>query len=258
MNDFGGSWRRASGYGGSQVSVVNFGSTLTLPSLTGLIAHWRAEDSVVGGGNVTSVPGASGTTYTLTNTNTVPYNATGINGKPAWDFLAANNALLKVSSFGVGTGVNLSVFAVMQMKTATASNGGLAAYGEPGGTDFSSAGSSLMLGRNSTNNQVVTYRGGGSRATQSISLSTTSRIGSIISGANNIIYLNNSPSGTSTGSSVAYVDGGLFVIGGRVTGGAVDTTSPWEGPVAEIVVCAAALSSTERDNLDAYFVARGF
>lgn len=235
----------------------------TPASLTGLVGWYKADTGVTvnGSNEVTAVANqaTAGLSNNLVNNGIVPYNATGLNSLPAFDFLAANTSALSTSSFPMGTGTMGSVFIVGQMKSSTASFGGAVVYGANTGTgnDYNEPGSAAWLTRDATDNTVETFASSSVLSTQAISLATTYRIGSIFDGANVKIYLNNVVSGVTNAYSTAWNNNGTLVIGNRFISGSVGGGA-WDGPIAEIIITTSALTLTEQNNLDAYFTGRGY
>lgn len=225
------------------------GSSFTPLSLTGLIAWYKADTGVTtSGGNVTQVLDQSGNGYTLTNTGTVAFNATGFNGLSAFDFIVANAGLLKTAVDSVSlSGTTGSAFFVGQMKTATANYGRAISYRGNGQTqDFSNAASAAWQLRDGTNNAIHNYRTN-PKAVEAVSLATNYRLGAIYDGVNVTQYINNA-AGTPAACSDSFTGPGQISVG-------ADTLSPayWEGPIAEVVITSSALGSGDRLSLDNYF-----
>ncbi len=242
------------GGGGGIISYVA-SSTQNPLQLFGsnLAGWWRADVGVsTSGPNVTSVADQSGNGNALTNTNNVPFDATGFNGKPTFSFLTANSAALSATSVPMGTGSVGAAFIVGQMLTATANFGGAVVYGTTS-DDFSATGSAALITRNSTVNQIETNSANfaGSAIDTAISLATNYRLGILIDGSNLTQYVNNV-----AGSTVAelgsrfWIDAGTIVVGNRFLSGAVATSNPWEGPISEIVIVKSDITSqlTALDN----------
>lgn len=230
-------------------------SSIAFPTLSGLVGRWNALNVITSSGNVTSATDLSGNGHDLTNTGTVPLNATGYNGHPAFDFKAANQAGLSTTGIALTT-ANASVFVVGQMLTATTSSGGLVTYADGNVDDFNAVGSVLLYARNNTANQLSTFASFVNLGTPSISLATNSRIGIVFDGAHATQYINNVAQGTPAAFSTSFTGiAPRFGVGNRIASGifAGASGSAWEGPVAEIVLTSSALSGTELNNLDAYF-----
>lgn len=230
-------------------------ASIAFPTLSGLVGRWNALNVITSSGNVTSATDLSGNGHALTNTGTVPLNATGYNGHPAFGFLAANQAGLSTTGIALTT-ATASVFIVCQMLTGTAANGGLASYADGNVDDWASNGGAAIIVRNNSDNKITTYGFSTQLGLNSISLATNYRLGIIFDGANVTQYINN----VAQASPVAYTRSftGVaprFGIGNRIASGifAGASGSAWEGSVAEIVLTSSALSGTELNNLDAYF-----
>jgi hypothetical protein len=113
-----------------------------------------------------------------------------------------------------------------------------------------------VLERNGTSNGLDSRANGWAALQPTISLATNYRIGVALDGANVTPYINNVAQ-TTTSVIANFVTAGTIVVGGRYSSGAVDPTgAPWEGPITEIVVGSGSLSTTDLNNLDAYFTAQ--
>ncbi len=243
-----------------RIRVGTAAAGATFPTLTNLIGRWNAlPANVTQSGTVTAAVNlANPGTNNLSNNATVPYNATSAyNSKPAFDFAAANSACLKTASFPIGTANNVSVFFVGRMTGSTAAYGRAMAYGVGAVNDFNGAGSAAFITRDATNNGITTFSNVYNQPSPgafSISLNTNYRIGLVINGGGSglvELFRNNSSLGTAS-VPLNFSNNGTFIIGNEYNSG-VGTASPWDGPICEVVVCNAALDSTERGNLDTYF-----
>lgn len=243
-------WRRGQGAASPDNPLTLFGADL--------VGWWLADTDVTTSiGNVTQVLDQSGNGETLTNVGTVPFNETGFNSLPAFDFAAANQAGLENTSFsGLGTGSAGSAFFVGQMKTGTAAFGGAIVFlGNSGSNDYGGPGSAAWLTRNDTNNSIETFQNGSSRAITAISLATNYRIGSVFDGANCTHYVNNS-AGSSGADSHSWGNGATHIgIGNRIIAGtfAGGTGAAWDGPISEVVILKIAPDGTQRTALDDWF-----
>ena len=231
---------------------------MSFPTLPGLAGRWNALNVTTSGGNVTSATDLSGNGNNLTNTGNVPLASTGYNGHPCFSFLAANTAALSASGIPMGTGNAGYFFFVGQMLTGTTSSGGAIVYGASGQTDFFGTNSDAVFTRNGGANSLDSRGGVTNPGSLAISLATNYRVGvnlNQIGDGTSSFYLNNVQS---SGPTVVgnWATGGTIVIGARFSSGSVDTSQSWEGPICEIVVGNAALSSTDINNLDAYFTAQ--
>jgi hypothetical protein len=233
------------------VAATGGWSPLDLP---GLVSWWKADTGVVTvSGNIASVDDQSSSGATLTNVlGSIPFNATGFNGHPAFDFIPASGGILQtgVAAVPMGTGTTGSFFIVGQMRTGTANNGRLIGYVANGqSADFNNDGSAAVILRNGTGNSLWTYRNG-VLADTSISLATNYRLGVIFNGTNATQYVNNS-AGSSGACSLAWGATGRIGVGNQI-----GAATSWDGPVAEVVVTNTALDATNRGLLDVYFVAK--
>lgn len=235
--------------------VTTTASGIVFPALTNLIARYRADVGVTApGGNVTAVVDQSGNNNNLVNDGVVPLTA-GYNSNPSFGFIAANSAVLKCLSFGIGTGTALSVFMIGQMSTNTQSFGGCCCYSN-GGDDYSTPGG-FALSRDSTN-AGINPTTSGDPAPMAMSTGANHRWGATFDTSGSISpitpYVDNVPGtpGVVGGAPIPWVTGGLLSIGSRVIGGVL-SGGYWEGPISEIVICAAILSGAELNALDNYF-----
>jgi len=244
-----------------QVSIAAAGACAgwTPATPSGLVAWYKADTGRTGD-PITALTDNSGHGYTLTNSGTVPYNATGFNGFPAIDFQAGGVLTTASSTVDMGTGTTGSVFVAGQMLTGTEADGGLVGIVNDTLNDWDSNASVSWIARDATNNGLAYYRNGDA-STQAISLATNYRLGNILDGTNSKFYINNSV-GSSVASAKSWIstlptDSNSIVIGARVLALSVpDLTRAWYGPVAEIIIYSAALGTSDRDCMDAYLVGR--
>jgi hypothetical protein len=217
---------------------------------------WKADVGVtLSGANVTAVADQSGNGKTLTNSGVVPFSATGFNGKPTFNFVAANNAGLQNLSFtGLGTGVTGSVFIVGQFSPlANGAYGRAVSFDGTGGGDTATIANAAWIFIPAGTSNVATYRAG-FLGTYLAVVSTNYRMGSIFDGANNIVYVNNLPS---TPVACAAPWGNTTAKFGIGNGFAASFGgSAWDGPISEIIVTNTALSLAERNSLDGYFTGK--
>jgi hypothetical protein len=219
-----------------------------------LVGWWNMKVGVTtSSGNVTVVADQSGNGRDLTNTNTVPYNATGFNGAPTASFLTANSAYLAATSVPMGTGAVGACFMVGQMLSGTSNFGGAVVYGGTG-DDHGSLGNAAFITRQATSNGFETKSDGFLTAVldDAISLTTNYRLGVVFDASNGTHYVNN-VAGTSapvTGITPAWTNNGTLVVGNRFLGGVPVTSNPWEGPISEIVLVKSDITSqlTALDN----------
>lgn len=233
------------------------GASCSFPSLSGLIANWRADTGVTtSGGNVTAVVNqASPGTGDLVNQGTVPFNASSAyNSKPAFDFVSANDAALKVSSFAI-SGSNISVFVVGRMNSASAvSFMGAVSYGTGAGSDFNTSGSSAILTRQDTSALINSTDTGLGGISNGMSQDANHRFALIYDNAAPLKahYIDNVQGANTTAGGYSLTTGGTLVIGNRWMSGAVGG-SAWQGPILHVVIMEAAATSTERNNLESFF-----
>lgn len=255
------SWSSSIGWNSDGWSKAAAAAGPTFPTLPGLAGRWNALNVTTLGGNVTSATDLSGNGNNLTPSGgSVPLNATGYNGHPAFGFLAANNALLAATNVPMGTSDTGYIFFVGQMLTNTTAFGAAVVYGVGAVNDFNGAGSGALFTRNNGANSISWTTPIYNSNNFALSLATNSRIGVNLVGAagGNIAntYLNNTLQ-VSPGINTTFLNNGTIVVGGRyISGAPAPTNSPWEGPITEIVVGSGVLSPTNLNDLDAYFTAQ--
>jgi hypothetical protein len=246
-------WRRYTGFGARSVGVSSIpaaeASSWTAPAVSGLVSIWRADLGVTtSGSNVTGVEDQVGSNN-LVNNGTVPFNATAMNGHPAFAFVGTG--ALKATAFPMGTGSTGSWYCVAKMNTATADNGGLISYRAPGAFgDYENDGSAV-LGRSSNTSTLIATRDSVNTSPEAaISLDTYYRVLVVWDGTNQKLYINNVEQATASMSGRVWVSAGAVRIGARE----IDVTEAWYwyGPVSEVGISTSAFDSTERSTLDTY------
>jgi len=225
----------------------------TLSVTSGLIGRWRANAGVtLSGSDVTAVADQSGSGNNLVNDGTVPYNATGFNGKPSFDFAVGNDAALFCDPFPFGAIDDLTVVAIAQMDSATAGFGGLVVYGDGAGNDYNTSGYGAWLGRDDTNNAVNTT-----------SFDALPTITSMTANAPHVIVFRKE-GGVDRSHWIDGVEGtpvapgantlitnGVLAIGNRYLSGAVGGAA-WDGQVGEVLVYNRDLSDVEIGTIQTY------
>lgn len=230
-------------------------SVWTPASITGgLLAWYRASVGVTtSGGNVTVVLDQSGNGYNLSPVGTVPFNATGLNGGPSFDFNKTGGFVTTTDAVTFGTGVLFSVFASGQMNGATGVYGMLAGYiatGEPntyGGTGNSGS----AIGRNAGADAILGFRGGSPVGNASVSQDVTMRMGGVYDGTNFTPYVNN-VAGTTSAATANFATPGTLVFGQDSIGAG---TLFWQGPIGQFVITKTAIGSSDRALLETYLAA---
>lgn len=244
-------WRRGQG-----------GGAPAFPSTLANLVAWYSSDVGVttSSGNVTQVLDQSGNGYTLTNSGTVPFNAaSAYNSQPAFDFVAANGAVLKTATNAVAFPATGSFSAFMVCRLASASTGfsGGIIIGTGSGNDYNVIGNAEVLGRIDSAATIQTTDSLTCNITIGVTLDANMRLGMVSTNAiNTQQYVNNV--GGPTGPPFPNITTpNNIIIGNRYLGGAISTTGHcWQGPILEIVVTGSGLSSTERNSLDSYFTTK--
>jgi hypothetical protein len=184
----------------------------------------------------------------------------GLNGLPAVQFTASVGTVLQNANQTVPSTTNvMSVFGVGQMGTATQTYGRGIAFTTNASfaatTDYSVADSAIYWLRDgsSTNNFELWAAGSGAIGAQTIVPGTNYRFGAVIDGVGNTAhtYVNNVVDvAGSAAPPVTWGTAGAFMIGTGFGGG---SGYSWDGPISEIVVVKAVVSSSDRAALDSYF-----
>jgi hypothetical protein len=181
------------------------------------------------------------------------YLSGGFNSKQTVKFTAATpTGMLTDQSVNLGSGTNSSGFFVGQMLTGTAS-GGRAVAATPTAVD-SNANAMIWGVRDATNNNIYSYRGG-IVGTQAVSLATNYRFGVVYDGVNGTTYLNNANAQATANTNTFDGSGAVAVIavGINIAADRIFGTVGWDGPISEVVLTLGALSTGDRNSLDAYF-----
>jgi hypothetical protein len=188
----------------------------------------------------------SGNNYHLSQGTGVfrPTYKTGtLNSLPILDFNGVNFILTSSQPVSLG-GTVLSVFFVRKI-TATVLNGRVIGISTPGSSDIGTD-TAILEYTPGTSITTPTSYNAGNKSNGTITTSTWNEIGTIWDGVTNTMYINNSAQTgvANTPTFASSVDLEVFSNGGNIP----------TGQIAEIVICKAALSSTERDNLSTYFM----
>jgi hypothetical protein len=236
------------------------------PTLPNLVARYMAD--TVSTSPVTAVNDQSGAGNHLINNGTVTWTATSAyNGKPAFIFTAANDAALKTITAPSATVVlsptnRLSIFVVGRMNSASSNYARAVSIGMGGSQDYQVPGNIAALTRASGTNAIETYGGGPTVIDTNMSAGVNHRFGLVVDGTNMSHYIDNVV-GSQAAFSMSLSSPTNFVIGNQWKGTGSDpppSTSyqgaAWDGPILEVVICSAALDVTQRNALDAYFVAK--
>lgn len=232
-----------------------------------------ASAGVTHGANVTAITDQSPSPYPLEIFGTVPYSATGINGQPAFNFAAANNAGIQVvnvvsvtDGVTMGTGNIGYAFAVASMRTLSGNFARLLSYfgdiAHGGNQDFNNDFSATLLARDGTNVGVTTYRNAVTVAAP-ISLNTVYLHLAVYDGTDMILYVDNVEI-SRTACNKAWGDHGQLTLGnaaniasvGSNDGAYGGTQGPWDGLVGIAGFGNGTLSGTDRGNLRTFSVSK--
>lgn len=227
-----------------------------------LIGWYLADTGVTtSGGNVTAVEDQSNANHDLANSGTVPFNATGLNSRPAFDFVAANDAALVATTVNRASN-EVSVFSVASMNGSTAAFGGLVVVASTFTNDYNSNDCIVMTRDNATNAVLINENLGGGdplAATAALSLDTPSRVGFTMDNTGGTagtctLYVDGASAGTDSYSDfIATTDTpGRIIIGNRWLSSAVGGAG-WQGPISEVVVVDRLATAGELTSLDTWF-----
>lgn len=185
------------------------------------------------------------------------YLSAGFNTSyPTVKFLASSAGWLAtdVNTVAFGSGGNTSGFFVGTMTTNAAAYSRALAGAPPSNND-SDATARIWATRNGSADEIRAYNGG-SVGIQAVSLSTPLRFGVVFNGTNGTSYLNNANPVTDGATGTFGTGAGMLAVGVDITNSQTPGGNYWDGLFSEIVITLSALSSTERTDLDNYFVAR--
>jgi hypothetical protein len=231
--------------------------------ITTLIGRWDASvtaSMTLSGANITNIADQSGAGNHLGNgsaSNKPQYNATGFNTSyPTMEFTSGSSQLLQsTSTFNLGTGNTVTVFAALTLLSGAASFAHWLSYVKGGGTnDYDNVGSfsagrpssgfsGFCLTRNGVDSPIVT---------SGTAYATPIRvIGTFDSGGVMRIYIDGVlTTGATSGGN--WVSGGQLALGGHVGGGLLH----WSGAISEAGIATQYCDATLAGELDAYLEAK--
>jgi hypothetical protein len=189
-----------------------------------------------------------------TAANQPAYNATGFNGLPTVSFTLANAECLLSAATALALGNATASFFIVGQMVAVGSYSRFISFLKNGGAnDYNEAGSIAAVLENSSGESFYAYaenatRGGPTTLTAGVNY----RFGNILDGANLTPYSNNS-AGTAAAYSTALAATGKVAIGCNASNTADGLLS---GLISEVVITNTALSSGDRNSLDAYFTTK--
>lgn len=183
------------------------------------------------------------------------YNAAGFNSKQTVTFAAASLQQMASGANAVGFNSNaMSCFVVGQMLTGTAANGRAASFVANGqSADYDNLQSAVVIARNSTNNAFIQDIAL-NLLSANISLATNYRLGMTATSASYFNYINNSQAATNTTAGTCAFGGASH--NGTFRVGSSPADECWDGPISEVVLTQAVISSADRALLDTYFQAK--
>jgi hypothetical protein len=181
------------------------------------------------------------------------YNTNQLNSLPTITFTASSTECLVTSTTAIASGnTTMSYFLVLKKTASGASSGrwgGFRANGQS--KDYDNIPSAVLLAT-SSNTGFYQYRNNGFVATDT-NTNNYAQYGSIFDGTNGTIYVSNVAS-TSVASTGSFGATGELTVGCSDQGGI--NTDYLDASYAEIVLTKSALSSTDRSNINTYFLSR--
>lgn len=193
----------------------------------------------------------------LTSGDRPLYNTTSFNGRPGLTFDGVSEfmSLTGFQTTGSADTAQMSVFSAFATgATKEVNDRVLPSYVGPGQSDDWNNTASAVFGQwdSSALTEFWGFHNSSQRAATTASASTNYRFGSVYDGTNHTLYKNNVAS-TSAAAVPAIANNGRLVIGsGWASGNAAAFGNIIVGEI--VIICNYTLSSTERSNLDAYFV----
>lgn len=223
------------------------------PTSPAPIFRYLADTGVTtSGANVTQVLDQSGNGYTLTNSGTVPFDATGLNGRPCFAFnntggLATASLSINMgtaspgprSFFFVGTLNNTSPFGAELMGMI-----GTAAH-----NDYDGGAGDVIMGRQGSNNFYIVQN---VATTDTFSLDVGYRFGVVNTGGTWQWWRNGVTVGTPGVMSAANSATCMLSIGRGIRVGAPSAGVDYFGKVQEFIGYAVALTAPQVAALDSY------
>lgn len=223
-----------------------------------LVAAYDPTDATtltLSGSSVSQWNDLSSNHYNLvqaTGANQPVYSATSFMGQPGITFDGTNDFLAAAS---VNPGTNkFGVFAFMQQSLNNTSDARFLGYTSGAGTNDFSAPDNFYVGiQSSATDNITGYRGGRLSVYLYANIAPSDggyyRIGSVWDGTNHTLYADNVAQ-TAVANSGNLTTGGTIRLGSN-TGGA----SNWKGATGRIILTKGDLTSTDRNNIDAWLQA---
>ena len=225
------------------------------PALYGDVQLWLDAADVTGTGTnpadgsiVTTWVNKSGSGGNATKFGNPTLSTTGVNGKPG--------ILLDGTSMGYrgavsNTGSVSTTFVVATLNSEAATNGRLVSFAGDTGTDYDNASYLVPLLRNGNGQGIWTYYNNVSRSEQAIpTYDTPFYATALVDGTNNIDYVNGVAGTTSAMTAT-------FAI--TKYGVGIQTNADgdyWKGYVSEVLIYNSALSSPDRQSVEAYLATK--
>jgi hypothetical protein len=239
--------------------IVSSTGGATFPSSPAPIFRFLADTGVTVDGtpNVTQVLDQSGNGYTLTNSGTVPFQASGLNGKACFAYngnggLASSGLVVNMGTASPGT---RSFFWVGTLNSgATAAANVLTMIGIAGHNDFDGGAGDMFIGRSGTDNWYTSYT---SSISDTFTYDVGYRFGMTINGSGLIqFYRNGAAVGTPQTHSAANDATCTLCLGRGIRSGTPTAGTDYFGKVQEVVGYNVTLTSPQIATLDAYLSAK--
>jgi len=226
-------------YDANEGVYVDAGSTLATDGQT--VQQWNDQS---GNGNNLSQ---------ATSGQRPTFDTTGLNSLKAVVFSAAASTWLRgVTNAADITGTAVSVFVVGQMNTATPGNGRCVSFAANAANDYGNTASWTFTRSSSGDFIRLTMNTPDALADGAITLDTEYRLGFTLETGEAIVYVNNVADGTDTADVAPNFTVGTLAIGEMANA----NSDFWDGPISEVVIVKRVLTTQERNDLDAYFVAK--
>ena len=206
-------------------------STLSLSSTT--VTQWRDKSTLANHAAPVGSP---------------VFAATGVNGKPS---ISLNGSSMGFRGALANTGTVSTTFIVATLNTSTSINGRLVSLAGNTGADYNNASFLIPLLRNGNAQELATYYNGSVRSVSSVpTYDTPFYATAVVNGTNNTTFMNGIAGTTSAMSPT-------FAITKYAVGTQPNANGDWwKGYVSEVLVYNSALSTPDRQTVEAYLATK--
>jgi hypothetical protein len=225
------------------------------PTVYGTLVLWLDAADVTGTGTnpsngtaITSWKDKSGLANHATNVGSPVLASTGVNSKPG--------ILLDGTSMGfrgalANTGTVSTTFVVATLNNADGNYLRLVSMSASTGADFDNSASGIPFLRDFDNRtNIAGYRNNGALSTKYVGYDTPFYAASVFDATNNTVYVNGA-------AATAVESGGTFAITKYSIGTQPITNGDWwKGYVSEVLIYNSALSTTNRQIVEAYLATK--